>query len=61
MPAWRLRLRTTDLAPELLVPPEVVVAIAKPAEERTIEEIKRVDDFRLTHQPGHFSLTQMRT
>ena len=58
IPAWQLRLRTTDLASELLVPPEVLAVVRKPPAERTPEDKKLVDDFRLAHHPGHFALTQ---
>ena len=56
-PAWQLRLRASDLSSELLVPPDLMTILRKPSAERPAEEKKRLDDFRLTHQPGHFALT----
>jgi hypothetical protein len=55
---WRLRLRTTDLAPDLLLSPEIETVLKKPEAERTAEEKKRVDDFRLERAPEHSALTQ---
>ena len=57
VPAWQLRLRASDIAPGLLVPPDILATLHKPAAERTDAEKKRVDDFRLVHEPEHFSLT----
>jgi hypothetical protein len=57
-PAWQVRLKATDVAADLLVPPDVLAVVRKPATQRTAEEKKRVDDFRLVHHPGHFALTQ---
>lgn len=57
-PAWQARLRTTDLAGDLLVPPDVLKIIAKPAGERTAEEKKSVEDFRFKQLPE--AVTQTR-
>ena len=57
-PAWRLRLRATDLAPDLLVPMDVLAVVQKPAEQRTEAEKKQVEDFRLAHTPELVSLRQ---
>ena len=57
IPGWQLRLRSTDLAADLLVPPDVLTVLGKPDSERTVEEKKLVDDFRLAHHPGHSALT----
>ena len=56
-PACQLRLRATDLESDLLVTPEVLAIVRKPTAERTAEEKKRLDDFRLVHQPEYFALT----
>ena len=54
--AWQLRLWATDLASELLAPPDVLALLGKPLADRTAEEKKLLDDFRLAHQPEHFAL-----
>ncbi len=56
-PAWRLRLQTTDVAAEFLVSPEVLTVLHKPAADRTADEKKKGDDFRLVHHPEYFALT----
>ncbi len=56
--AWRLRLKATDLASELLVPPDVLAVVQKPVTERTAEEKKQADDFRLAQNPEHVVLTK---
>lgn len=58
IPAWQLKLRATDLATDLLLPPNVLAVIAKADAERTSEDKKLVEDFRLAHHPGHSALTQ---
>jgi len=58
LPSWQLRLRVTDVASDLLVPPEIFALLLKPASERAVEDKKRLDDFRLTHHPEHAALTQ---
>ncbi len=58
IPAWQLRLRTTDIPSELLLPPEILTVVAKPSAERKTDENKLVDDFRLAHHPEHSQLTQ---
>jgi hypothetical protein len=55
--AWQLRLRATDLASDLLAPPDVLALLGKPIADRTAEEKKQLDDFRLTHQSEYFALT----
>lgn len=57
VPGWQLLLRATDLAPDLLVSPEILTVARKPVAERTAEEKKQLDDFRLAHDPEHFALT----
>jgi len=57
LPGWKLRLRATELAPELLVSPDVLTVLRKPVADRTAEEKKQLDDFRLAHDPSHFALT----
>ena len=57
IPAWQFRLRITDLASDLLVSPDILTVLGKPAPDRSAEEKKSIDDFRQTHQPGHFALT----
>jgi len=58
LPAWQLRLRATDVASDLLVPPDILAVVRKPAAERTAEERKQVDDFRLAHHPENLALSQ---
>ena len=57
-PPWQLRLRATDIAPDLLITPEVYAVLRKPVTERTSEEKKQLDDFRLAHDPAHFALSE---
>jgi hypothetical protein len=57
-PAWQLRLRATDLASDLLLPPDVLAIMQKPVAERTAEEKKQVDAFRLAQNPEHVALTK---
>ena len=57
-PALQLRLRATDLAPDLLVPMDVLAVVQKPAGQRSEGEKKQVTDFRLAHTPELVSLTQ---
>lgn len=52
-PAWRVRLRATGIATELLLTPEVSAIIGKPGAERTPEERTAVEDFRLAHAAGY--------
>lgn len=58
LPAWQLRLRATDLASDLLLLPDVLAVVQKPAGERTDVEKKQLDEFRLAHTPEHVALTQ---
>jgi len=57
-PPWQLRLRATELDCGLLAPPNILKILSKAAVERTTDEKKLVDDFRLIHEPEHFTLTQ---
>ncbi len=52
-PAWKLRLLTTDVDPELLLSPEMVEVVRRPLSGRTTEEQMKVDKFRLAHSPEH--------
>ena len=61
LPAWQLRLRATGISSDLLVPPAVLALVQKSAAARTTEEKKQVDDFRLTHHPDYFALTNRAT
>ncbi len=54
---WQLRLRATDLASDLLVPPDVLAVVKQPAAERSAEQQQQLDDFRLSRNPAHFALT----
>ena len=56
-PAWQFRLRATDIAADLLLPPELLAIVQKSATQRTTEEKQQVDDFRLTRHSDHFALT----
>ena len=58
LPAWQLRLRATDMDPELLLPNELLGVVQKPVGERTIDEQGRVDKFRLAHAPEHVAISQ---
>lgn len=57
-PGWQLRLLATEVAAELLAPPEVLAVLSKPAAARAAEEQKLTENFRLSRQPEHFALTQ---
>ena len=47
-----------SFASDLLVPPDILAVVRKPAADRTAEEKKQVDDFRLAHHPEHVAQTQ---